>query len=144
MPAFVLCFVLLLGCGATPAAVEPVATPASNNANASYGTTRWVGRYECPQGVTGLTLEIVTAASGATATFRFYAVPENPGVPSGSFVMRGWVRSDGGVELVPDHWIEQPEHYLMVGLVGAIDPTGSTLRGRIREPECGALELTRA
>lgn len=133
---------LLLGCGATPAAVEPVATPASNNANATYGTTRWVGRYECPQGVTGLTLEIVTAPSGATATFRFYAVPENPGVPSGSFVMRGTVRGDV-VELVPDHWIEQPTDYWMVGLVGSIDASGTTLRGRIRETECGAFELTR-
>lgn len=133
---------LAVGCGAAP--VAPVSAPAADNANTAYGTSRWVGRYECPQGVTGLTLEIVTSPSGATATFRFYAVPENPDVPSGSFVMRGTVRGDGTVELVPDHWLEQPTDYWMVGLVGTIDPSGATLRGRIREAACGAFDLTRA
>lgn len=134
---------LLTSCATTAATSHPVENGSSANVR-SFGTSRWVGRYACPQGVTGLTLEIVATPSGATATFRFYAVPENPGVPSGAFVMRGSVRADGVVELAPDHWIEQPEGYWMVGLVGVIDPSGTLLSGHVHETACGAFELVRA
>ena len=50
----------------------------------------WKGAYGCAQGVTGLTLTIEPEVDGVvSATYEFYAVPENPGVPNGSFRMNG-------------------------------------------------------
>jgi hypothetical protein len=86
----------------------------------------WKGAYGCAQGVTGLTLTIDAAGDGQVgATYEFYAVPENPGVPSGSFRMTGTY--DGGkLALQGSEWIEQPPGYLMVDYVSnpnkGIDP----------------------
>ena len=86
----------------------------------------WKGAYGCAQGVTGLTLTIEPAADGqVSATYEFYAAPENPGVPSGSFRMTGTY--DGGkLSLQGSEWIEQPPGYLMVDYVSnpalGIDP----------------------
>jgi hypothetical protein len=75
----------------------------------------WRGAYGCNQGVTGLTLTIEGQDPGhVTATYEFYEVPENPGVPSGSFRMTGTYDS-GRLALQGDEWIEQPEGYGMVG-----------------------------
>jgi hypothetical protein len=75
----------------------------------------WRGAYGCTQGVTGLTLTIEGVDPGhVTATYEFYEVPENPGVPSGSFRMTGTYDS-GRLTLQGDEWIEQPEGYSMVG-----------------------------
>jgi hypothetical protein len=81
----------------------------------------WKGSYQgCSQGPTGLTL--VVRPKGRTgnrlkATFKFHALPSNPGVPSGSYAMTGWY-FPGGVVLDQSHWISQPPGYGMVNLVG--------------------------
>jgi hypothetical protein len=75
---------------------------------------QWKGAYGCNQGLTGLTLTIEGQdPSQVTATYEFYAVPENPGVPNGSFRMTGTYEG-GRLLLQGSEWIEQPEGYVMV------------------------------
>jgi hypothetical protein len=86
----------------------------------------WKGAYGCAQGVTGLTLTIEDAADGqVSATYEFYAAPENPDVPDGSFRMTG-TYDEGKLVLQGSEWIEQPPGYLMVDYVSnpdlGIDP----------------------
>jgi hypothetical protein len=74
----------------------------------------WKGAYGCAQGVTGLTLTIDdTVDDQVSATYKFYAAPENPDVPAGSFRMTG-TYEDGKLALQGSEWIEQPPGYLMV------------------------------
>lgn len=151
---------LLAGCGA---ASEPApTTPRTGVAVVEIGVqsnpapeplpahTLWNGRYECAQGVTGLALTLDLDGGGggrASAVFDFGAIPENPTVPSGRYLMSGRMdpTADGGafVTLVPDRWIAQPPGYVMVGLRASIDRAGRTMRGRIDEPSCTVLALER-
>jgi hypothetical protein len=74
----------------------------------------WKGAYGCAQGVTGLTLTIEPAVDDQiSATYEFYAVPENPDVPTGSFRMTGTYK-EGRLALQGSEWIQQPPGYLMV------------------------------
>jgi len=53
-------------------------------------TGYWRGTYECAQGVTGANLTIRQGFGTAIdAVLHFYAVPQNPGVPTGCFKMSG-------------------------------------------------------
>jgi hypothetical protein len=108
------------------------------------GESVWEGRYLCPQGVTGLTLEL-SGGGGAevAAVFHFYAVPENPGVPTGSYTLRGVVRGDGTIDLSPERWIEEPYGYVMVGMTGILDRASGIMRGRIAAAECAGFDLHR-
>ncbi|WP_199547201.1 serine/threonine-protein kinase [Streptomyces sp. N35] len=83
-------------------------------------TGEWRGTYTCNQGKTGLTLTMSEDSGSVAATFDFYAVDTNPGVPSGTFAMKG---TFSGTRLVlhGDHWIQQPEGYLMAGLAADVD-----------------------
>jgi hypothetical protein len=75
---------------------------------------QWKGAYGCNQGVTGLTLTVEGQdPAQVAATYEFYAVNENPGVPSGSYRMTGTYDS-GRLALQGSEWIEQPEGYVMV------------------------------
>jgi hypothetical protein len=118
------------------------APPASLSPAALTGT--WTGSYLCSQGETGLRLVIQAAPGGAlTATFNFYALPGNPGVPSGSFTMTG-TYSAAGVDLTQDQWISQPAGYEMVNLSsGPPAPNGTVLAGSITTPGCSTFTVTR-
>lgn len=110
-------------------APQEISTPSPQVLPAIAGT--WTGTYTCAQGLTGLRLTINNSGGGAlTATFVFYAVPSNPGVPSGSFAMTG-TYSASGLVLNQDHWINEPSGYSMVDLV-APPPTGNTLQGTVQ------------
>lgn len=75
----------------------------------------WRGKYGCSQGITGITLTVESqGGADVAATFEFYAVPENPGVPSGSYRMAG-TYENGRLLLEGVEWIEQPPGYGMVG-----------------------------
>jgi hypothetical protein len=83
----------------------------------------WEGTYTCTQGVTGLTLTIEEGDEGGgslVGTFEFYAVDENPGVPSGSFALEGTF-AGGDLELLGTEWIDRPGDYVTVDLHASAD-----------------------
>ena len=66
------------------AACWPALTACSSSpSEASTLTGTWDGTYICSQGETGLKLTVNATSDGKlTATFNFFAVPTNPGVPT--------------------------------------------------------------
>lgn len=112
----------------------------------------WTGNYVCAQGQTGLTLRIGDIAGerpGAIeATFSFYALATNPGVPSGDYSMRGWFdENTGRVQLIGVAWGVRPENYEMVNLFGALSANGREMSGDVEFPNwpegCTTFYLTR-
>jgi hypothetical protein len=105
----------------------------------------WHGSYVCAQGVTGLSLAIKpSGVRSVTAIFSFYAVPQNPSVPSGEFAMTGRLREAGHLELLGTAWRRQPSFYVMVDLDGDYDPTSGEYRGHVHGPGgCGLFHLRR-
>lgn len=121
------------------------ATPAVDD-RATLLTGTWQGTYMCSQGLTGLTLSVDAGADGtARALFDFYAVPENPGLPSGSFTMNGR-HTPGRLELVADEWIEQPPNYVTADVSASFGDLGDdVLSGVLVAPTaaCSTFELTK-
>ena len=114
--------IMLVGCSS---ALSP---------DSRFLTGTWTGTYTCTQGVTGLTLEMMGSVFGTVgATFAFYPIPENPGVPSGRFAMRGLLAGTGVLRLDADEtdWIEKPTGYRTVDLNGAISSDASTYSGTV-------------
>lgn len=105
---------------------------------------QWRGSYTCSQGVTGLLLTIVAAPTGDLGgTFEFYPLPENPGVPRGSYSVRVSY-TDGSVNVTADHWINQPVGYDTVNLSARpVADQPDTLSGRVHLEGCGGFHLTR-
>lgn len=133
--------VLLAACAPT---VSQTPSPTPADATGISGT--YQGRYICSQGVTGLTLTLQGTAQGnVDARFDFYAVPENPGVPSGSYLMSGTFFSDGSLYLDPLRWINQPPLYEMVPLRGKVVVKGGQLvyQGTIPWSGCGDFRVVR-
>jgi hypothetical protein len=147
---------LLAACGSRAERVETttsvVVVESAPQTNGTTGElpahTLWQGRYLCAQGPTALTLTLDLSPDGrAAAVFDFGPLPENPTVPNGRYLVDGTAfrHPDGAVDVAlrPDRWITQPPDYVMVGLVVAIDAPGRAGRGRIDQPDCGAVELAR-
>jgi hypothetical protein len=110
--------------------------------------TVWEGRYQCPQGVTGVRLLLDVASDGATTgSFEFGPVKENPGVPSGSYLVRGQVKMLGGgafaLVLVPVRWTRRPPGYLMVGFTARSDRERRSMHGKIANEACAQLDVSR-
>ena len=130
---------------------QPVAAPTVHQLDApahpASHHTVWEGQYVCAQGVTGLHLELDTASNGATiATFAFYGIPENPNpVPRGSYRLRGklTMAKAGSFALALDEWIVQPPDYMMVGLAMTSDRERRSMAGRITNPSCGSVKVSR-
>jgi hypothetical protein len=109
---------------------RPTVTP-----DEATATGKWKGTYACAQGLSGLTLTIKpgktvdTTMHTLTATFAFYPIAANPGVPSGSYSMTGYY-FPGGIDLQPGQWISQPSVYGMQAVV-AVPPAagGKKLKG---------------
>jgi hypothetical protein len=145
----------LAACGGSPPVGAPsgVVTvelgPQTNPAPATLPAhSLWNGRYICAQGITGLTLTLdVDASEHATAVFDFGAVPENPSVPTGRYLLAGYLERGGGggvwLRLAPDRWITRPPGYEMVGLTARIDASARTMRGNVDYATCTVLELAR-
>ena len=154
-------FALVLACGGRepePARAAPapssggvvvVEVQASTNPQPAplASHSLWNGRYECAQGITGLSLTLDLQVGGiATAVFDFGPVPENPSIPSGRYLMTGsFLEGRDGTSLMlsPDRWIAQPPGYVMVGLTASIDPSARSMTGRIANPGCTVLSLVR-
>jgi hypothetical protein len=62
--------------------------------------------------------------------------------PDGSYVLNGTYSQSKGLVLVPDHWINQPDGYVMVGLSGP-PPSGSSMRGTVQDPSCSTFSVAR-
>lgn len=97
----------------------------------------WTGSYVCGQGRTGLTLTLKRVdrkdpkSVSVEGTFKFYPVPENPGVPAGSYQVKGYVQDNGLVFLTGSNWIQRPDRYRMVEVLGVISEDGQTIEGKI-------------
>jgi len=127
----------------SPAAAQTSAAPSSTAPAQPAVVGVWTGTYTCNQGLTGMRMT-VTDAGGDTvrATLDFYAVASNPDVPDGSYVLTGTYSQSKGLVLVPDHWISQPDGYVMVGLSGP-PPSGSSMQGTVQDSNCSTFSVTR-
>jgi hypothetical protein len=105
---------------------------------------RWQGSYVCPQGRTGLYLDLNQGAGNSySAVFSFFALKDNPGVPKGSFTMSGTVNDAGVLRLQAGQWIEQPADYITVNLSAVVLAKNSRMIGQILSPGCSTLSLTK-
>jgi hypothetical protein len=107
-------------------------------------TGTWQGTYECPQGVTGLTLTIAESApNDFKGNFRFYPTPDNANPARGDYeVAITFDPASRRIEVRGTRWIDQPPGYVFATLRGALQ--GEQLIGTVENAGCGAFELTRA
>lgn len=104
----------------------------SQSALAANLSGKWYGHYVCEQGITALTLSISEEdqsgpVSTLSADFSFYAHPDNPYVPSGSYAMTGiHTLDDEQFTLKGVQWDFKPFGYEMVDLEGAFKREGDT------------------
>jgi hypothetical protein len=157
---------LSAGCARTSAAVEapmisaevaaravatttPASTAAARRRSAAPDAPfdrgdRFAGHYVCAQGRTELTLVIEDLdGDDVSAIFEFdYPGGGGANAPaSGSFRMHGsFDARSRAVHLDGDRWIEQPDGYAMVGLVGTISKSGS-IDGIVRGAGCSSFYL---
>ena len=105
----------------------------------------WQGQYQCAQGKTALDLQITaTTLTKIDAVFYFHALPANPSVPRGCFMMHGrFDRKSQTILLNPAEWLDQPPFFVSVGLRGKVSTSGQILRGTITGPACTSFSLTR-
>lgn len=97
-------------------------------------TGTWTGTFTCSQGLTGVTLVMMGTVFGTVgATFDFFPLPENPGVPSGRFAMNGAYLGTGVLELDADEsdWIRKPAGYRTVDLTGVVSGDASSYSGTV-------------
>lgn len=104
----------------------------------------WYGSYVCNQGLTRLRLTL-SAIPGSRdrigAEFAFSADPDNPSVPTGSFLMTGVFRpADQSLTLKQERWLDQPADpsYRMVDLEGrvSVGKDQAVIRGRVPNFGC--------
>jgi hypothetical protein len=106
----------------------------------------WTGTYTCLQGLTAVSLTVTeTHAGRAEALFHFYADPSNPGVPTGCFTQSGTYNPrTRQLALRGGRWLLQPDGYLTVGFAGRLDPTGTSITGKVLGPRgCTTFRLVR-
>ncbi|MDB5219053.1 MAG: hypothetical protein JWO86_6980 [Myxococcaceae bacterium] len=106
---------------------------------------RFAGHYVCAQGRTEATLVIEDLVDGTdvSAIFEFdYPGGGGDHAPaSGSFRMHGSVDpGTGAMHLDGDRWIEEPDGYVMVSLLGTVSKTGS-ISGTVKGPGCSSFYL---
>jgi len=116
---------------------------AAETADALIG--KWRGSYGCIQGDTGLLITI-TAVDGLSfeGEFSFYAVPDNPSVPSGRFAITGTYHPRSrGVEIEGARWLQRPNGYSMVGLSGTLSEDQRMIAGKVLYSGCAGFHVTR-
>lgn len=109
--------------------------------------SEWEGTYRCNQGLTAVHLTIDVGPGGdARATYEFGAVPSNPTVPSGSFLLRGAMSGNSEhFEGVFDaaEWIVHPPKYFMVGVTVETAEDARTMTGTIQHASCSDFRVKR-
>ncbi|SNS34816.1 hypothetical protein SAMN06264365_11454 [Actinoplanes regularis] len=100
---------------------------------AKFLSGTWRGTYRCGQGLTGMELIIYIVDSRTLrATFNFFPVASNPGVPRGSIAKKGTYDSSS-FTLQGDYWIEQPAGYGMTEDSATFDSSGpEAIAGQIK------------
>jgi hypothetical protein len=99
----------------------------------------WHGTYICGQGLTGVDLTITPAGDDSvTAIFSFYAVPENPSVPTGAVSMTGVLWSAGHLS-----WILQPSGWVLGWMEGDYDPETGNYEGQFFGRHCSRFRVRR-
>lgn len=119
----------------SPVPVQTPAVPAVDGV--------WSGTYTCNQGLTGMKMTITGSSNDSLqATVDFYPVSSNPDVPNGSYVLTGEYSSSDGLVLIPDHWIDQPPGYEMVGF-SSPGPSGSSMQGTVQFTGCSTFSVSK-
>lgn len=128
-----LCMLIIAASTARAAAPYPTATGI------------WNGQYNCAQGNTALELDVsLLDPTHIQALFYFHALPGNPFVPNGCFLMQGsFDNSAQTLNLAPTKWLLQPFGYVWVSLAGSIGTNG-ILAGDIAGPGCSVFSLARS
>jgi hypothetical protein len=122
------------------------AQPVAFGQSASDPAGDWSGSYTCVQGSTALHLSIKPEANGRFgALFRFGALPSNPSVPEGCFLMTGAFNpKTRRLTLSPGRWLLQPYGFVTVGLDGVLNPSGSRFKGKVTGgTQCTTFDLSR-
>ena len=97
------------------------------------------GHYVCAQGRTELTLVIEDLQGNDVSAIFEFDYPGGGGThtpASGSFRMHGsFDPRTRALRLDGDRWVEQPDGYAMVGLLGTVSKSGS-IDGTVKGPGC--------
>jgi hypothetical protein len=130
--------------------LTPSPTPTPTPKESSLISGKWVGTYDCSQGITGVTVTISPTESKVKAIFSFYPLSENPYVPSGVF------KSEGVFD--PNtRWIDFPEGewelgkrpytfwkgWKALGFQGQFDEKLETFFGKMKSKTCKPFNLAR-
>ena len=93
----------------------------------------WAGSYIAMQGVTNVVVSVVPDSDSTfTGRFIFFAHPDYPDTPTGSYTISGFYDwEEGGAVFVGDAWIEQPPNYIFVALGGLYDPDDAAWKGEV-------------
>lgn len=127
----------------SPAAggVQIVEIPPTADARGVTGT--WRGMYVCAQGLTALELRLRGSEDGRVeGVFAFSAHPENPEVPSGSYRVHGTLTSGLVLRLESGDWIEHPQDYVPVPLVGRMELERARYYGFVDFLDCETFSVT--
>ncbi|MER5948597.1 protein kinase [Streptomyces sp. NPDC001904] len=131
---------------AVPASGSPYSRPSDTPSESGEGLSgQWDGNYICNQGITGLSLTIEQHGDGtADAVFSFYPAPSNPGVPRGSFAMKGTF-TGRVLTLRASRWINRPSNFDAVNLSATYDTsTPDHLDGLILGGNCSTFSTERS
>ncbi len=121
---------------------------ASSQAEAGVGFLlgTWKGTYICGQGETGVEVSVTATNSDAKlrGMFRFYSLPGRGNAMPGEFGFVGrFDKNISSINTKPISWIRQPPGYTAVGFTGEISSTQREFVGRIDNPGCGAITLSK-
>ncbi len=121
---------------------------AARAADAGLLTGHWEGSYVCGQGKMGLVLDLVGKPDGTiSGTFAFApAQGSGPLAAKGRYSLKGALRDSGLFSLDGDAWIDRPEGYEMVGLMGLAGFSGMRIdgfSGQIKAEGCEGYSVRR-
>ena len=99
---------------------------------AKFLSGTWRGTYRCSKGLIGMELIVyIVDSQSLRATFNFFPVASNPGVPRGSVAKKGTYNSSS-FSMQGDYWIEHPSGYFMSKETASFDSSGpESLEGQI-------------
>ena len=88
-----------------------------------------------------MTLTLLGGAGGALhGTVSFFAVPENPNIPSGQYTVTA-TRDGSRLRIEPRAWTVRPVNYNFVSMEGTLTQGGRVYSGRMLDRGCGSFRL---